>query len=96
MGVKVVGDLGTRRCPNPVVRTDVLKRHIEVFDTKCKADNKRVKRYRHHSSLGCTFGVQRVELIADHLIPVFGCVAALKDDADIIQPLLVRNADHTA
>src|SRR5262245_26769700 len=55
-----------------------------------------MKRYRHYPSLGCTFRVQGVELIAHHLIPVLGSMAALEDHADIIQPLLVRNADHTA
>src|SRR5262249_14670690 len=82
--VKMVGDFRARRLPNPMVRTDVIKRHVEVFNTKREADNKRVKRYRHYPSLGCTLRVQGVELIADHLIPVLRGVAALKDHADII------------
>jgi len=94
--VKVIGDFRPRCFPNPVVRTDVIKRHVEVFDAKRKANNKRVKRYRHYPALGCTFNVQGVELITDHVIPVPGGMAALKDHADIIQPLLVRNTDHTA
>ena len=40
--------------------------------------------------------VERVELIADHTIPVPGRVATLEDHADIVQSLLVRNTDHTA
>ena len=73
-----------------------MKRHVEIFDAEGEADDEGMERNRHHSSLSCTLRVQRIELIADHLIPILGCVAALEDHADIIQPLLVRNTDHAA
>jgi len=90
----MIGDLGSCGFPHPFMSADVFQRLIQVLDAECQADDKRMQRNSHDSGLRGAFGIQSVKLIADHLQPIFGRMAALKDDPNIVEPLLVRNADH--
>ena len=96
VGIIIIGDLGTRRFPYAVVRANVLERLVEIFNAERQTDDKWMERYRHYPSLRRAFGIQRIELIAHHLQPILWRVAALKNHANVIEPLLVRNRDHAA
>src|SRR5688572_23028093 len=90
----MIRDLCARGFPNAFVTANVVEGLIEILDAKRQTDDEWMQWKGHDPRLSRALGVKRVELIANHLQPILGRVASLKDHPDVVEPLLVWNADH--
>src|SRR5438445_10973431 len=76
------------------MRADIVERLVEIFDAKGQTYNEGVQRQRHDPAVCRAFRVKRVELVADHLAPIFWRMTALEDHSNIVESLLIREGDH--